>query len=75
MTFADDGRGFSPQQDWRIADTLGLQLVRMLTDQLQGTIEMANGQGTTFQLSFSHSRRAGGCPFQKMKHHPIREKA
>ena len=45
LTFADDGRGFSPQQDWRSADTLGLQLVRMLTDQLQGTINMINGRG------------------------------
>ena len=60
LTFADDGRGFSPQQDWRSADTLGLQLVRMLTDQLQGTINMINGRGTTFQLSFSRLSKGRG---------------
>jgi two-component sensor histidine kinase len=60
LTFADDGRGFSPQQDWRSADTLGLQLVRMLTDQLQGTINMINGRGTTFQLSFSRFSKGRG---------------
>lgn len=60
LTFADNGRGFSPQQDWRSADTLGLQLVRMLTDQLQGTINMINGRGTTFQLSFSRFSKGRG---------------
>lgn len=60
MTFADDGRGFAPELDWRTAGTLGLQLVRMLTDQLQGTIEMANGRGTTFRLSFSRYSKDRG---------------
>lgn len=60
MTFADDGRGFSPEIDWRTAGTLGLQLVRMLTDQLQGSIEMANGRGTTFRLSFSRNSKDRG---------------
>ncbi len=52
ITFSDDGRGMSAGRDWRKADTLGLQLVCMLTEQLQGTIDMPNGPGTVFQLSF-----------------------
>jgi two-component sensor histidine kinase len=53
LTFADDGQGFPPDVDWRGSETLGLQLVRMLTEQLQGKIDMSNGRGTTFQLRFS----------------------
>ena len=53
LTFADDGRGFAIGQDWRSAETLGLQLVRMLTEQLHGTIDVPHGHGTTFQLRFS----------------------
>jgi two-component sensor histidine kinase len=60
MTFSDDGRGFAPDQDWRSANTLGLQLIRMLTEQLQGTIDVANGRGTTFQLSFSRVSKGKG---------------
>ncbi len=52
ITFSDDGCGFSAGLDWRKAETLGLQLVHMLTEQLHGTIDMSNGPGTTFQLSF-----------------------
>jgi two-component sensor histidine kinase len=52
MTIADDGQGFAPNQDWRTADTLGLQLVRMLTEQLQGTIDVSTSEGTSFHLSF-----------------------
>lgn len=65
LTFADDGRGFTIGKDWRKAETLGLQLVRMLTEQLQGTIDMSSGPGTTFQLSF---RR-----FSKVKHTEIQD--
>ena len=52
ITFSDDGCGFAAGQDWRRAETLGLQLVRMLTEQLQGTIDMSNDPGTTVQLKF-----------------------
>ena len=52
ITFSDDGCGFAAGLDWRKAETLGLQLVHMLTEQLHGTIDMSNGPGTTFQLSF-----------------------
>jgi two-component sensor histidine kinase len=57
LIFADDGQGFASHVDWREADTLGLQLVRMLTEQLQGTIEVVNGHGTTFRLSFRRRPR------------------
>lgn len=65
LLFADDGQGFRPHVDWRNADTLGLQLVRMLTDQLQGTIEKSNGRGTTFRLNFGRSSRNKGAQSDK----------
>lgn len=66
LTFADDGQGFADHVDWRQADTLGLQLVRMLTDQLRGTIEMVNGRGSTFRLSFlGHARGKGAQPHDR----------
>jgi len=61
LVFSDDGLGFKSSVDWRQADTLGLQLVRMLTEQLQGTIEMVNGRGTTFRLNFSRSTKQKGA--------------
>lgn len=63
MTFADDGCGFALSRDWRSADTLGLQLVCMLTEQLQGTIDMSQDGGTRYQLSF--------CRTSKGKHTEI----
>jgi two-component sensor histidine kinase len=50
IVFSDDGGGLPPEIDWRSADTLGLRLIRMLTEQLGGTSELYNGQGTRFEL-------------------------
>lgn len=47
----DDGNGLPPGLDWRSGGALGMRLVNMLTEQLNGTIEVDNGQGTTFQLT------------------------
>jgi two-component sensor histidine kinase len=57
LFFADNGRGFPPQLDWRSADTLGLQLVRMLAEQIQGTVEMLPGGGAAFRINFGRSSR------------------
>jgi two-component sensor histidine kinase len=67
MTFADDGCGFPPDRDWRTADTLGLQLVRMLTEQLQGTINVSAGAGTSFELSFSRLSKGKGTHQQAVQ--------
>jgi two-component sensor histidine kinase len=50
IVFSDDGGGLPPEIDWRSADTLGLRLIRMLTEQLGGTSELDNGHGTRFEL-------------------------
>jgi two-component sensor histidine kinase len=53
VVFSDDGRGLPPELDWRSADTLGLRLIRMLAEQLGGTSELCNGQGTRFELTLN----------------------
>jgi len=48
----DDGPGLPEGLDFRRTESLGLQLVCALVDQLQGTIERAPGAGTSFVVSF-----------------------
>jgi two-component system, sensor histidine kinase PdtaS len=51
LTVCDNGVGFPAGLDFRQADSVGLQLVRLLTEQLGGTIEMARGHGTHWRLT------------------------
>jgi len=58
LRFADNGRGFDAPLRWESVDSLGLRLVRMLTQQLGGHVEMRSDRGTTFELSFNTNRAA-----------------
>jgi PAS domain S-box-containing protein len=55
LTVSDNGIGFSPGLDFHKAGSLGLQLVNILTSQLEGAIEMQSipDQGTAFTLTFA----------------------
>ena len=48
----DNGIGFPDEIDFRHTESLGLQLIAMLTEQLQGTIALERADGTTFTLTF-----------------------
>ncbi len=48
----DDGIGFPPGIDIGVAGTLGIEVVRLLTEQLNGSIELERGKGTTFRITF-----------------------
>jgi len=48
---SDDGVGFPTGLDFRHTETLGLQLVSLLVDQLNGTIELDRREGTTFRIA------------------------
>ena len=52
LTIADDGVGLPPDFDFTSTGTLGMQLVRMLTQQIGGTIEISKIGGTEFRISF-----------------------
>jgi|GEM_PF-3692993 two-component sensor histidine kinase len=49
----DNGIGFPKDLDFQQVDSLGLELVRTLTQQLQGSLELDRSQGTLFQLTFT----------------------
>jgi len=49
----DNGVGLPPGLDWRRADSLGLRLVEMLAKQLGATVEVADGGGTEFIVTFA----------------------
>ncbi|MBC7111917.1 MAG: hypothetical protein H5T35_06905 [Methanothermobacter sp.] len=52
LTVEDNGSGLPNDIDFTKTDTLGLQLVNNLTNQLNGKIEMGKGPGTTFNITF-----------------------
>ena len=51
FTVRDNGIGMPPGFDWHETKSLGMHLVKMLTDQLNGTIELEKGEGTSFRLT------------------------
>ena len=53
LTVSDNGVGLPGDLDWTETETLGMMLVRMISEQqLQGKIEWDCTNGTTFQLRF-----------------------
>ena len=52
LVVRDNGIGFPDEIDFRHTESLGLQLIAMLTEQLQGTITLERADGTTFTLTF-----------------------
>jgi PAS domain S-box-containing protein len=52
LTVWDNGIGFPEELNFRDTKTLGLRLVVMLIDQLDGTIELHRGHGTKFKINF-----------------------
>jgi PAS domain S-box-containing protein len=56
MTIRDDGVGLPPQFDLQSIDTLGLQLVRGLVQQIDGRLEVRSVEGTEFRIDFPAER-------------------
>lgn len=52
LIVSDNGIGFPKDIDFRKTETLGLQLVNRLVEQLDGTIELDRGHGTEFKIHF-----------------------
>ncbi|RKY07975.1 MAG: hypothetical protein DRP65_09755, partial [Planctomycetota bacterium] len=53
LTVKDDGVGLPEGMDFRKTESLGMQLVVMLTEQLDGSIEVDKRKGTTFKITFA----------------------
>jgi two-component sensor histidine kinase len=52
LSVSDDGVGFPAGLDFHKTETLGMQLVTMLVDQLDGTISLERKPGTRFEVVF-----------------------
>jgi two-component sensor histidine kinase len=52
LVISDNGVGFPKKFTWEQTDSLGLQLVRSLTDQLKGTVEYRHDNGSEFDIRF-----------------------
>ena len=50
----DDGVGLAPDSEHDRGRSLGLKIVRNLTEQIHGQLEIQSRPGTTFQLSFAN---------------------
>jgi two-component sensor histidine kinase len=53
LVVSDNGVGCPEDLDFRDTGSLGLQLVNMLVEQLEGTIELDRGGGTAFEIRFA----------------------
>ena len=52
LVVSDNGVGLPADLDVHTTETLGLQLVSALVQQLDGTLELERGSGTVFKISF-----------------------
>jgi two-component sensor histidine kinase len=55
LTVADQGVGFPAGFNWQTPKSLGLQIVQLLTNQIDGTIILRDVPGTAFELTFAVS--------------------
>jgi PAS domain S-box-containing protein len=62
MTVSDNGTGLPEALDWEKAETLGLKLIKMLSRQLNGALELDRTGGTTFRLRFAQPDGAARNP-------------
>ena len=52
LSVADNGVGFPKDVDFKNTNSLGMQIINTLAEQLDGTIHMTNGVGTKFEICF-----------------------
>ena len=53
LIVSDNGQGIPEDLDFRNTESLGLQLINTLADELEGKLELQNNQGTKFILIFN----------------------
>ena len=60
LVVGDNGVGLPGDLDFRKSDSLGLELVRTLTDQLEGTIDLNTRDGTEYRITFPELKPVPG---------------
>ncbi|MGB9940554.1 PAS domain S-box protein [Methanosarcina sp.] len=58
LTISDNGKGIPENIEFERLDSLGLQLVSTLVDQLDGKIEIKREQGTEFRITFNLAEKS-----------------
>ncbi len=58
LTISDNGKGISQNIELESLESLGLQLVNTLVDQLDGKIELKRTHGTEFRITFNVTERS-----------------
>jgi two-component sensor histidine kinase len=53
LTISDNGKGIPENVELESLESLGLQLVNILVDQLDGEIGLKREQGTEFRITFN----------------------
>src|SRR5579885_3489104 len=61
LIVGDNGVGFPEDLDFRSTKSLGLQLVLMLVEQIEGKIELDRTNGTEFKIRFRESGKKQNC--------------
>lgn len=54
LSVTDNGKGIPEEIDFQNSDSLGLQLVNILVEQIDGCIELKRDQGTEYIIQFSN---------------------
>ncbi len=54
LVYEDDGRGLSENNDFINGDSLGMKLIRLLTNQLGGNLEFGPTLGFSLSIEFDH---------------------
>jgi PAS domain S-box-containing protein len=60
LTVRDDGVGFSPGFAWETCSSLGVRLIRILTEQIEGHLDVHSNTGVEYRLRFqepTHQRK------------------
>lgn len=57
LVVSDNGPGLPPGFDMKKARSLGISLIKGLTDQLKGSIEIQQNEGTVFEILFKEARK------------------
>jgi two-component sensor histidine kinase len=59
LQMGDNGVGIKDSGDWENPTTLGVDLIKTLVDQIDGTIEKVDGPGTVYEIRFSQQAAKG----------------
>lgn len=61
LSVGDNGVGLPAQLDFREAESMGLRLINILTQQLKGEINLDQSKGALFKITFTAKKEKGGA--------------